>query len=625
MSLRIQVGASVFYQDKTYVIAGEPNNFQYVLLKDGPAGNVFRAPIHELSKVPDATTTSSEIINRPLDSVDAESLKTAQKRYAIIKPLLEDPGNKETVRNAALKNDVSVATIYRWMNRFKASDNIGALVDCEGRGGKGKHRISDKVSGVIHSIFEKEILNGTTFKQTYIEIKKTCRNRKYGIPSENTVRNFFKRLGAKARISRIRGPRTAGQIYDPVPGTNHEEVAPLHWVEMDHTEADVMLVDEETGEVIGRPWVTIVLDVFSRMVLGFYASFQSPGCFGTGAALVHAMLPKEKLLMGMGLDPELWPCWGKFVNVRCDNAGEFKSDMLKRASHYYEMNFEFRTPGKPRHGAFIERWMGTFAERLKNVRGSTNVSKEMRSRFKPEKNASLTLPQFNEWMTLMILTYNHEVHSGIGMAPMQKWHSGFFNEVNGIGFPDRLDDSSKRIRLDFMPHDVRCVCRTGVRINHIFYYDDVLINFIHTTDEKGLAKKYIFKKDPRDISKIYFLNPDDKQYYRVPYRKLTGPAMSTWELDSILKQIRADGKEITEQLIFDLYERRRSLEQNAEKTTKKNRKLNAMKKTLAKEKAEKALAVAPIMTVTKTTSEEKFDTSDIDIKPFEIYDNRSFK
>ena len=51
------------------------------------------------------------------------------------------------------------------------------------------------------------------------------------------------------------------------------------------------------------------MDVFSRMVLGFYISFDPPGALSTGLCISHAILPKEKWLARFGITTP-WPCWG---------------------------------------------------------------------------------------------------------------------------------------------------------------------------------------------------------------------------------------------------------------------------------------------------------------------------
>jgi putative transposase len=41
-------------------------------------------------------------------------------------------------------------------------------------------------------------------------------------------------------------------------------------LQIDHTPVDVMVVDAERRLSIGRPWLTVAIDVASRMVAGFH-------------------------------------------------------------------------------------------------------------------------------------------------------------------------------------------------------------------------------------------------------------------------------------------------------------------------------------------------------------------
>ena len=45
---------------------------------------------------------------------------------------------------------------------------------------------------------------------------------------------------------------------------------PLQLMQMDHTLVDVVVVDEVDREPIGRPWLTLAIDVATRAVPGFY-------------------------------------------------------------------------------------------------------------------------------------------------------------------------------------------------------------------------------------------------------------------------------------------------------------------------------------------------------------------
>ncbi len=45
---------------------------------------------------------------------------------------------------------------------------------------------------------------------------------------------------------------------------------PLELVQIDHTLVDVVVVDELARKPIGRPWVTLAINVATRAVLGFH-------------------------------------------------------------------------------------------------------------------------------------------------------------------------------------------------------------------------------------------------------------------------------------------------------------------------------------------------------------------
>jgi putative transposase len=49
----------------------------------------------------------------------------------------------------------------------------------------------------------------------------------------------------------------------------------LEAVQIDHTEVDLFLVDETTREAMSvRPWLTLAIDVCTRMVVGFHLSMD---------------------------------------------------------------------------------------------------------------------------------------------------------------------------------------------------------------------------------------------------------------------------------------------------------------------------------------------------------------
>ena len=63
---------------------------------------------------------------------------------------------------------------------------------------------------------------------------------------------------------------------------------------------DVIVVEEQTRLPLGRPWLSLAVDVPTRMVAGFHLSFDDPSVLAVALVLTHAVLPKEAWLSRNG-------------------------------------------------------------------------------------------------------------------------------------------------------------------------------------------------------------------------------------------------------------------------------------------------------------------------------------
>ncbi len=141
------------------------------------------------------------------------------------------------------------------------------------------------------------------------------------------------------------GGREAKRRYGAVPGSFAVTDA-LEVVQIDHTVVDAIIVDEAHRKPIGRPWITMAIDVATRVVLGVYLSLESPSALSVGLCLAHACLPKDGWLSLNGIDAK-WPMWGLPRLLHADNAREFKSEALRRGCAEYGINITLRPTGKP--------------------------------------------------------------------------------------------------------------------------------------------------------------------------------------------------------------------------------------------------------------------------------------
>ena len=115
------------------------------------------------------------------------------------------------------------------------------------------------------------------------------------------------------------------QGLKPIPDKSRGATYPLSIVEIDHTKLDLSCSSMMHNRLpVGRPWVTLAMDVYSRMVTGFYISLRSSGrSFSTGLCVAHSMMKKDEWLVQHGIDGD-WPCWGRMDCIHVDNAKEFQ-------------------------------------------------------------------------------------------------------------------------------------------------------------------------------------------------------------------------------------------------------------------------------------------------------------
>jgi putative transposase len=84
----------------------------------------------------------------------------------------------------------------------------------------------------------------------------------------------------------------------------------LERVEIDHTPLDLILLEDELLIPIGRPYLTLLVDVFSGCILGFHLSYKCPSYVSAAKAISHAIKAKNLEHLSIKLQND-WPCHGK--------------------------------------------------------------------------------------------------------------------------------------------------------------------------------------------------------------------------------------------------------------------------------------------------------------------------
>ncbi len=575
-TIDISNGATVQFAGACYVITNAAIGFHEIEGRETSTGEYRRLPISEL-RVPDDEVTG--VVVSDLAALDDDKLIEARRRKTAIDKLLAMPKSTVSdVRSCALELGVGMSTLYKWISNYRNDGRLTSLLPPSRNGGRGRSRLNPEVDRIITVGIEEHHLknNQPTAASTVREVLRLCRAAGVPLPHGNTIRKRIDAIPREKRMRRRGNSKGATAQFGEKAGRYEGAVQPLSVVQIDHTRLDVVLVDEDQRLPLLRPWITLVFDVYSRMVLGFYVSFDDPGAHGTGAAIARAVLPKESWLAQMGLQAS-WPCWGFPQTIHVDNAREFRGEMLRLACEQYGISLAFRPVAKPEMGGHIERMMGTLGREIHELPGVA-LKPTVRGDYDPVERSGMTLAELELQITEFITgVYHNRVHSGIGCAPIKKWRDAILGTENHIGlgqFPRPSDED--RLRLDFMPFEKRTIQGYGVQIDEIRYYADVLRNYI------GSDERFLFRRDPRDISRIYFWDPNQSAYFTIPYRNISHASISIWELREIKKRLKDEGRDVDEDAIFSTYDRLRQNRERAEAETKRVRRLREREKTLAR-------------------------------------------
>lgn len=575
--LDFSLGNIVSYQGDDYEIKKQID-MGYLLAKNLSTYKEAIIPITDLIK--DVPRSNKD----RLEDIGDADWKEAKRRLSIIQPIIEQGLGKEDVINIAKEQHIHYTTIYRWLSRYKGSGLLQSLVpNTKNRGLKGHVRIEQESELITKNAIENLYLTKQKLPVSvvYREILKRCRHANVTAPHINTVRNRIKRLSEEHIVAKRESRQIADRKYRNTDGVFPEGSFPLDVVQIDHTPMDIILVDELERKPIGRPYLTLAIDVYSRMVTGFYIALEAPSFFSVGQCLSHSILTKERYLQKVSVEGT-WQVWGVPKTLAVDNASEFRSQEMQRFCEQYGITIMWRPVARPQFGGHIERLIGTSMKEVHTLPGTTFSNITERGTYDSDKESSLTLKELEQWITEFVVNvYHKRVHHSLNMTPEQKFEEGIFGKdgLLGTGIPFQIRDE-ERVKIDLLPSVERTIQQHGVVIDKIKYYADVLRRWIGYRDpKKNGAQKFVFKVDPRDISVLYFYDPEIKEYFPVPYRNISYPPISQWELNEIQKRLKEKHLQNYDEIeIFEAYERMDKIKEKAQSSTRASRRKASAKK-----------------------------------------------
>ena len=286
---------------------------------------------------------------------------------------------------------------------------------------------------------------------------------KVGLPTERQFRYWVVKDNPMESLIRKRlTPRVYDMTRRPMVGNpTAQALGPGSRFQIDATILDVYVRSRRARRlIVGRPTLYVVIDVFSRLIVGIYVGLEHPSWIAAMMALVNAATPKVEFCRSIGIEiePHEWPAQtvpGAIVGDRGEMIGAGIENMLQQFSVLIANTAPFRGDWK---GVVEARFRLLPAIFKPYVPGYVETDFRQRGARDYRLEAELDLDDVYRVIIWSVLYYNnHHVlhdyvrHSGltedsVPAIPRDLWNWGIAN-LSGVPRPPALD----RYRFALMP------------------------------------------------------------------------------------------------------------------------------------------------------------------------------
>ncbi|PFG42037.1 putative transposase [Isoptericola jiangsuensis] len=392
----------------------------------------------------------------------------ALDRWRVLRLHVED-GIPLTV--LADSSGVGLRTLQRWHHAYQA----------EGVAGLAPRRRRDagvrRTRAEIVSFVERLALTcprpaiATLHRQAIAEAERQG----VSAPSYATVRNIVGALDPALVTLALEGPESYRDKHELV--YRFRAARPNATWQADHTELDILILGADGKPQ--RPWLTTVIDDYSRAVCGYMVFTGPPSAINTALVLRQAIWRKSEPAWAMCGIPDV---------LHVDHGSDFTSRHLEYTALGLKMRLVFSHIARPQGRGKVERFFGTVnTELLATLPG--HLAPGART-----PTPTLGLPALDQEIGAFVGRYNERPHPEIGASPKQAWV--------GEGWLPRMPESLTELDgllLTVPKH--RTVQRDGIHFQGLRYMSTTLAPYV--------GRPVTIRYDPRDVSEIRVYDRDE--------------------------------------------------------------------------------------------------------------------
>lgn len=500
------------------------------------------------------------------DENNEKNLKIRGKAWEIIKDIVgnePDVFNREKrgqmIADVMKKHNTTKPTVYKYLRRYwqRGMTPNALLPDYSKSGGKGKEKsvgskkrgrprkyranginIDEATKKVFRVALEKYYLTNKKnsipaaynmmVKEFYAEdhyyedgVRKVIVADENHLPTLDQFRYWYnKEYNIEESIIARQGRKKYEKDFRSVLGSSTTEaIGPGSRYQIDATVGDVYLISRYNSDwIIGRPVIYLVVDVFSRMIVGMYIGLEGPSWAGAMMALANVTADKQQFCREYGIEipKEAWPV-EHLPDVLLADRGELEGSNVDRLISAFNMHVENAAPYRADWKGIVEKQFDTIQRKVKPfLPGYVDKDFQERGALDYRLHAKLTIEQFTQLMIKQVIYYNTKhylkdylrdedmIQDEVKPNPLELWNWGIQNRSGKLRyFPEEL------IKLYLLPQGQATVTYKGIKFKGMHYSCERALKelWFPTARQKG-SWKLTVSYDPRNMSSIYLLDGD---------------------------------------------------------------------------------------------------------------------
>lgn len=456
------------------------------------------------------------------DLTEKEQLETNRK-YAYVKHLIENSVSKVTAKSAntiisevAKERDEKPPhwqSVRSWVGSFaEAGNKLTGLYP--------KHRFKGssepKIDRRLISIIEKE--SKRYFQLSKPSMASIVRNVEDKVIAHNlnnvndtlpvpTYATVQRRI-LKSSYQKLQKTRQGVNSFNAELANSSSGIVTtriLERVELDHTLLDIHVLHDELGTLLGRPSITVLIDHYSHMVLGYQISFEKPSYASVCIACMNSFLNKDGLFESEDIDIS-WPAHGIPDTIITDNGNEFWGKSFSAVADEIGTVFQYCPIRKGNYKSRVERFFGIVNSMvLDDLPGVVRKPGKAGDGYDGSQAAKITFTEFKRYFILWLTGVYHNLPiPESDMTPNELWN----DSVEEWPIPQEDENDLTPI---LMASEKRQLSKGGIRIFSLDYNSSILKD-IYRRDGPGTVT---VKFNPFDIGYILMLDKINNVYLKI--------------------------------------------------------------------------------------------------------------